>query len=74
MFKGRIQVCRNIKKLRRPDRAPTDQELEEAALQFVRKVTGYRKPSKANEEAYERAVAEISGATRTLFEGLVNRA
>lgn len=67
-------MCRNIKKLRRPDRAPTDQELSEAALQFVRKVTGYRKPSKANEEAYERAVAEISAATRALFDDLVIRA
>jgi hypothetical protein len=66
-------MCRNIKQLRRPDRAPTDDELAAAALQFVRKVTGYRRPSKANEEAFQRAIAEISGATRTLFDELVIR-
>jgi hypothetical protein len=66
-------MCRNIKQLRRPDRAPTDQELSEAALQFVRKVTGYRQPSKANERAYEKAVVEISAATRALFDDLVIR-
>ena len=66
-------MCRNIKQLRHPDRAPTDQELSDAALQFVRKVTGYRQPSRANEEAYERAIAEISAATRVLFDDLVIR-
>jgi hypothetical protein len=66
-------MCRNIKQLRRPDRAPTDQDLSEAALQFVRKVTGYRQPSKANERAYEKAVVEISAATRALFDDLVIR-
>lgn len=66
-------MCRNIKQLRHPDRPPTDEELSAAALQFVRKVTGYRKPSRANEEAYWRAVADISAATRTLFNDLVMR-
>lgn len=66
-------MCRNIKPLRLPDRAPTDDELEAAALQFVRKVTGYRKPSRANEEAFNRAVAEIAFATRGLFDRLVIR-
>ena len=41
-------MCRNIKQLRRPDEVPTDEEIEAAALQFVRKVSGFRKPSKAN--------------------------
>jgi hypothetical protein len=67
------EMCRNIKQLRRSDRAPTDEELSAAALQFVRKVTGYQKPSIANEEAYNRAITEISAATRALFDDLVIR-
>jgi len=66
-------MCRNIKKLRYPERPPTDEELELAALQFVRKVTGYRKPSRANEEAFNTAIAEISAATQRLFDRLVIR-
>lgn len=60
-------MCRNIKKLRYDDRKPTDQELENAALQFVRKISGYRKPSKKNEEAFSNAVLEIAGVSRELF-------
>ncbi len=66
-------MCRNIKQLRYPERPPTDEELELAALQFVRKVTGYRKPSPANEEAFNTAIAEISAATQRLFDSLVIR-
>ena len=66
-------MCRNIRKLRQPERLPTDQEMEDAALQFVRKVSGYRKPSKANEEAFDFAVTEIADATRRLFENLQTR-
>ena len=66
-------MCRNIKKLRLPDRPPTDEELELAALQYVRKVSGYRGPSRANEEAFETAVADIAAATRKLFDNLVIR-
>ncbi len=66
-------MCRNIKKLRFPDRSPTDEELELAALQFVRKVSGYRKPSQANEAAFADAITEISAATRRLFDQLVVR-
>jgi hypothetical protein len=66
-------MCRNIKKLRYPERPPNDEELELAALQFVRKVTGYRKPSRANEEAFNTAIAEISAATQRLFDSLVIR-
>ncbi len=61
-------MCRNIRKLRQPERLPTDQELEEAALQFVRKVSGYQKPSRANEEAFGFAVTEIADATKRLFQ------
>lgn len=66
-------MCRSIKQLRIPDRAPTDEELDAAALQFVRKVSGYRVPSRANQAAFERAVAEIASSTRTLFDNLVIR-
>jgi hypothetical protein len=63
-------MCRNIRKLRQPDRAPTDEELRDAALQFVRKVSGYRVPSRVNQAAFEQAVADITAATRTLFNNL----
>jgi len=66
-------MCRNIKQLRFPDRPPTDEELEAAALQFVRKVAGYRKPSRANQEAFDTAVTEIAAASRRLFDQLVTR-
>ena len=66
-------MCRNIRKLRQPERQPTEQELEDAALQFVRKVSGYREPSRANERAFNSAVHDIAAATRRLFEELETR-
>ncbi len=68
-------MCRNIKKLRDPERPPTDEEIALAALQFVRKVSGYQKPSRANQVAFDAAVAEVAEATRRLFTELetVNR-
>lgn len=66
-------MCRNIRKLRQPERAPTDAEIHDAALQFVRKVSGYRAPSRANQAAFEQAVAEISAATKTLLADLVTK-
>lgn len=60
-------MCRNIKKLRRPGDPATDEEVREAALQLVRKVSGYRKPSRANAEAFESAVEEIAAASRRLL-------
>jgi len=53
------------------DHPATEEEIREAALQFVRKVSGYRKPSKVNEEAFERAVDEVAKATENLLERLV---
>jgi hypothetical protein len=61
-------MCRSIKPLRMPDRPATEQEIQEAALQFVRKVSGYRKPSKANEEAFQKAIDEVAQATRKMLE------
>ncbi len=62
-------MCRSIKKLRGEDQ-PTEREIEEAALQFVRKVSGYQKPSRANEEAFHAAVGEVGDATRRLLEAV----
>jgi len=63
-------MCRNIKVLRRPGEAPTDQELHDAALQFVRKISGFRAPSRANTDAFENAVREVAVAGRRLFDDL----
>jgi hypothetical protein len=53
-----------------PDRPATEQEIHEAALQFVRKVSGCRKPSRANQEAFDAAVQEIAMATQKMQENL----
>ncbi len=66
-------MCRNIKKLRRPEGEPTDEELQDAALQFVRKISGYRQPSKANQDAFDGAVTEVAEASRRMFDRLVVR-
>lgn len=63
-------MCRSIKPLRLPDRPATEHEVYEAALQFVRKVSGYRKPSKVNQAAFDDAVNEIASATRKMLEQL----
>lgn len=63
-------MCRSIKPLRLPDRPATEEEIREAALQFVRKVSGYRKPSRANQEAFDSAVKEVALATRKMLESL----
>ncbi|MGH7912940.1 MAG: DUF2277 domain-containing protein [Candidatus Dormibacteraceae bacterium] len=66
-------MCRSIKVLRPHEAHPagaTPVEIEEAALQYVRKVSGYRVPSKANQQAFDRAVAEIAHATHHLLEDL----
>jgi hypothetical protein len=65
-----VSMCRSIKTLRRLEQPPTDEELHAAALQFVRKVSGFRAPSRANEAAFNRAVAEVEAATRTLLSQL----
>jgi hypothetical protein len=63
-------MCRNIRKLRTSERDPADVELRDAALQFVRKISGYREPSNANREAFENAVDAVSEASRILFDSL----
>lgn len=64
-------MCRNIKQLRQPDQSPTEDEMRAAALQYVRKVSGYRLPSRLNQAVFDQAVDEIAAATQRLLEGLV---
>ena len=63
-------MCRNIKPLRMSDRKATEQEIQEAALQYIRKVSGYRKPSRLNQQAFDAAVAEVALATEKLLKQL----
>lgn len=60
-------MCRSIKQLRHRGEVATDEELYAAALQFVRKVSGYRAPSQRNRPAFDRAVQEVAEATRRLL-------
>jgi hypothetical protein len=63
-------MCRSIKQLRDPAGPVSREEIEAAALQFVRKISGYRKPSKANQAAFEQAVAAIAAASQILLDSL----
>jgi hypothetical protein len=63
-------MCRNIRNLFNYDPPSTAADIEAAALQYVRKVSGYRAPSAANQTAFQRAVADITDATATLLEAL----
>jgi len=60
-------MCRSIKQLRRSEAPASAEEMREAALQYVRKISGYRKPSRANQPAFEAAVDEIAASTRRLL-------
>lgn len=66
-------MCRSIKTLRNAEAPATDEEIEAAALQFVRKISGYRQPSRANTGAFEAAVIDIAKTSRRLLDGLVVR-
>jgi len=67
-------MCRNIKTLFNFEPPATDDEIHASALQFVRKLSGFNAPSQANAAAFERAVAEVSGAARTLLASLQTQA
>lgn len=67
-------MCRNIKTLFNLEPSVTDDEIREASLQFVRKVSGFRKPSKANETAFIKAVDEVAAASRNLLRSLETNA
>lgn len=66
-------MCRSIVTLRPPYAEPTSEDIRAAALQYVRKVSGFRQPSRANAEAFERAVDEVAEATERLLSSLVVR-
>ena len=65
-------MCRSIKVLRRPAEPATREEISAAALQFVRKVSGFRQPSQANRTAFDAAVNEIAGTVETLLNQVAN--
>ena len=67
-------MCRNIKTLFNFEPPATDDEIHDASLQFVRKLSGFTKPSKANEEAFDRAVEDVAKVARTLIDSLVTNA
>jgi hypothetical protein len=67
-------MCRNIKMLHNFKPPATEQEIRASSLQFVRKLSGFNKPSKANEEAFNRAVDQVAQAARELLDSLVTTA
>jgi len=67
-------MCRNIHQLFNFEPPATEDEVHAAALQYVRKISGFTKPSQANEEAFARAVEEVAAASRRLVDGLVTTA
>jgi hypothetical protein len=67
-------MCRNIRTLHNFEPSATKEEISDAALQYVRKISGSSKPSQANAEAFDRAVAEVTEATTRLLDSLVTNA
>ena len=67
-------MCRNIRTLHNFEPPATEDEVHEAALQYVRKISGSSKPSQANQEVFKQAVAEVAASTRALVDGLVSAA
>ncbi len=67
-------MCRNIHTLFNYEPPATQEEVRDASLQYVRKISGFAKPSQANEEAFARAVEEVTAATQRLIDGLVTSA
>jgi len=67
-------MCRNIKTLFNFEPPVTDEEIQAASLQFVRKISGFNKPSKANEEAFQRAIDEVTAASGRLLHSLATTA
>lgn len=66
-------MCRSIHQLRGPEGPAAEDEIRAAALQYVRKVSGYRVPSRTNAEAFDAAVEAVANVSRELLDGLVNR-
>lgn len=66
-------MCRSIKVLRRPGEPVTPEEVNAAALQYVRKISGFQRPSQINEQAFQSAVAEIASASQRLLDAIAQR-
>jgi hypothetical protein len=66
-------MCRSIKQLRNPEQPPTDDDIYAAALQYVRKISGDRKPSSRNQVAFDAAVNDVATITKALIEALTAR-
>jgi hypothetical protein len=67
-------MCRNIRTLHNFEPPATRDEVHSAAVQYVRKISGSTKPSQANQDAFDQAIAEVEAATRRLLEGLTTNA
>jgi hypothetical protein len=67
-------MCRSIKQLREGNELATQEEVEAAALQFIRKISGYRQPSRKNAEAFEQAVREVSDSASRLLDSITTAA
>jgi hypothetical protein len=67
-------MCRNIRQLHNFEPPASSEEVHDAALQYVRKISGSNKPSQANAEVFDRAVADVAAATEALLDGLVTKA
>ena len=67
-------MCRNIRTLHNFDPPANEEEIRDASLQYVRKISGSTKPSQANQEVFDRAVSEVTAATQALIDGLVTNA
>ncbi len=67
-------MCRSIKVLRKPGESATAEEIEKAALQFVKKISGFQKPSQANQADFQRAVDDVAEASRRLLQEIESRA
>ena len=67
-------MCRNIKTLHNFEPPATEEEIQASSIQFVRKLSGFTKPSKANEQAFNRAVEQVTEAARSLLDSLVSNA
>ena len=65
-----MDMCRSIKRLRGPEGPATEEEIREAALQYVRKVSGFHRPSQKNSEVFEAAIDEVATASRRLLEAV----